>query len=61
MNKVLFVSIRGEREVFTNENLTACIDETNKLNKEHKFLSGTYVVECDNGSRMSAFQCEQLQ
>lgn len=59
MNKVLFISIAGERQVFENINLDSCIDEANRINKERGLHGGVHVVERNDGYRLSARECRE--
>ena len=59
MNKVLFISLAGERSVFEDASLDACIDEANRINKERGYHGGVHVVEQDVGYRMSAAECRE--
>lgn len=56
MNKVLHITIKGERQVFAGS-LDACISEANKLNAEYGFVVGVHVVERADGQRMTAADC----
>ncbi|WP_062390885.1 hypothetical protein [Pseudomonas abietaniphila] len=58
MNKVLRITLHGELEVFADDSLDACIREANRLNAERGFTSSVYVVECDDGHRMTAADCK---
>jgi hypothetical protein len=58
MNRVLFISTKGEREVFADADLNACIAEANRLNTERGYRAGVHVVECEDGRRMTAADCK---
>ncbi|MFJ2456402.1 hypothetical protein ACIOWK_32660 [Pseudomonas protegens] len=58
MNKVIRITLRGELQVFTNSDLNACIREANRLNTERGYTSGVYVVELEDGRRMTAADCK---
>ncbi|MDP9528534.1 hypothetical protein [Pseudomonas protegens] len=58
MNKVLRITLRGELQVFSDCNLDACIREANRLNTERGYTNGVYVVEIENGLRMTAADCK---
>ncbi|MBD1555196.1 hypothetical protein [Pseudomonas typographi] len=58
MNKVIRITLRGELEVFTNGDLTACIREANRLNTERGYRNGVCVVEMEDGQRMTAADCK---
>lgn len=57
MNKVLFISLRGELQVFANNDLSACVREANRLNTERGYTSGVHVVEHEDGYRITAAEC----
>nr|WP_312968597.1 hypothetical protein [Pseudomonas sp.] len=59
MNRVLFISIAGERQVFENVDLDTCIGEANRLNKERGLHGGVHVVERNDGYRLSARECRE--
>ncbi len=61
VNKVLFISIAGERQVFENVDLASCIDEANRLNKERGLHGGVHVVERNDGYRLSARECREAE
>ncbi|MBT9268553.1 hypothetical protein KKQ10_27115 [Pseudomonas sp. MG-9] len=58
MNKVIHITGRGELQVFADYDLNAFIREANRLNAERGFTSGVRVVECEDGSRMTAADCK---
>lgn len=58
MNKVLRITLRGELQVFTDDNLAACIREANRLNTERGYRNGVCVVELEDGQRMTAADCK---
>ncbi|RBB99692.1 hypothetical protein C3E97_020480 [Pseudomonas sp. MWU12-2115] len=58
MNKVLRITLRGELQVFVDEDLDVCIREANRLNAEHGYTNGVCVVELDDGRRMTAADCK---
>lgn len=58
MNKVLHITLRGEMQVFAEDDLGACISEANRLNAERGYTSGVHVVECKDGQRMTAADCK---
>jgi len=58
MNKVLHITLRGELQVFADDDLNACIREANRLNAERGFTSGVRVVELEDGHRMMAADCK---
>lgn len=58
MNKVLFISLRGELQVFESDDLNACILEANRLNTEHGYTGGVRVVEREDGYRITAAECK---
>lgn len=53
MNKVLRITLAGEREVFADSDLAACIREANRLNTERGYRNGVCVVELADGQRMT--------
>lgn len=57
MNKTLFITHRGERTVFEDVHLVACIREANRLNTERGYHAGVHVVEREDGARMTAAEC----
>lgn len=59
VNKVLFISIAGERQVFENVDLDSSIDEANRLNEERGLRGGVHVVERNEGYRLSALECRE--
>lgn len=58
MNKVLRITVRGEMQVFTDNDLTACIREANRLNAERGYVSSVHVVELEDGRRLTAAGCK---
>lgn len=58
MNKVFRITVRGEFQVFADEDLSACISEANRLNTERGYTNGVHVVERDDGHRMTAADCK---
>jgi len=58
MNKVIRITLRGELQVFSNSDLTACIREANKLNAERGYTNGVHVIELEDGQRMTAADCK---
>lgn len=58
LNKVIYITGRGELQVFVDERLAACISEANRLNTERGYTSGVHVVECEDGHRMTAADCK---
>lgn len=58
MNKVLRITSRGELQVFTDDDLAACIREANRLNAERGYVSSVHVVEQEDGHRMTAADCK---
>lgn len=58
MNKVLRITLAGEREVFADGDLAACIREANRLNMERGYRNGVCVVELEDGQRMTAADCK---
>jgi hypothetical protein len=58
MNKVLRITLRGELQLFTDEDLDACIREANRLNAERGYTNGVCVVELEDGQRMTAADCK---
>ena len=58
MNKVLRITLSGEREVFADEDLAACIREANRINAERGYTNGVCVVELEDGQRMTAADCK---
>lgn len=58
MNKVLRITIAGEREIFADDDLAACIPEANRLNTERGYPNGVCVVELEDGQRMTAADCK---
>ncbi|WP_095067875.1 hypothetical protein [Pseudomonas sp. Irchel 3A18] len=58
MNKVIRVTLRGELEVFSHNDLAACIREANRLNVERGYHASVHVVECTDGHRMTAADCK---
>ncbi|MEX0292504.1 hypothetical protein AAH995_04055 [Pseudomonas putida] len=59
MNKVLRITLRGELQVFTDSDLSACIREANRLNTERGYRNGVCVVELEDGQRMTAADCKE--
>jgi hypothetical protein len=58
MNKVLRITLRGEMQVFNDDDLAACVREANRLNAEHGYTNGVCVVELEDGQRMTAADCK---
>lgn len=58
MNKVLRITLRGELQVFTDNDLSACIREANRLNTERGYRNGVCVVELEDGQCMTASDCK---
>lgn len=58
MNKVLRITLAGERELFADEDLAACIREANRINAERGYTNGVCVVEMEDGQRMTAADCK---
>ncbi|MCE0850515.1 hypothetical protein LU689_11380 [Pseudomonas asiatica] len=58
MNKVLRITLAGEREVFADNDLAACIREANRINAERGYRNGVCVVELEDGQRMTAADCK---
>jgi hypothetical protein len=58
MNKVIHVTLAGERQVFADGDLNACIREANRINAERGYVSGVHVVELEDGQRMTAADCK---
>lgn len=58
MNKVIHITLRGELQVFSDDDLDACIREANRINAERGYTSGVHVVECEDGHRMTAADCK---
>ncbi|MDU8358019.1 hypothetical protein [Pseudomonas syringae group sp. J309-1] len=58
MNKVFRITVRGEFQVFAQEDLSACISEANRLNTERGYTNGVHVVEQEDGHRMTAADCK---
>lgn len=58
MNRVLFISLRGELQVLADSDLSACIREANRLNTERGYRSGVHVVEREDGYRLTAAECK---
>lgn len=58
MNKVLRITLRGEFQVFADEDLAACIREANRLNADRGYTNGVCVVEQEDGQRMTAADCK---
>ncbi|MDG9807737.1 hypothetical protein N7613_03700 [Pseudomonas juntendi] len=58
MNKVLRITVAGEREVFADADLAACIREANRLNTDRGYRNGVCVVELEDGQRMTAADCK---
>ncbi|WP_249121908.1 hypothetical protein [Pseudomonas juntendi] len=42
MNKVLRITLAGEREVFASIDLAACIREANRINAERGYTNGVW-------------------
>ncbi|MFT8234788.1 hypothetical protein ACLNBI_24980 [Pseudomonas guariconensis] len=59
MNKVIRITLRGELQVFTDSDLSACIREANRLNTERGYRNGVCVVELADGQRMTAADCKE--
>lgn len=59
MNKVLRITLAGEREVFADNDLDACIREANRINAERGYTNGVCVVELEDGQRMTAADCKE--
>lgn len=57
MNKVLRITLAGERELFADSDLAACIREANRINTERGYRNGVCVVELEDGQRMTAADC----
>ncbi|WP_207877490.1 hypothetical protein [Pseudomonas sp. 32_A] len=58
MNKVLRITLAGERELFADNDLAACIREANRINAERGYTNGVCVVEMEDGQRMTAADCK---
>ena len=58
MNKVIHITLRGEVQVFADNDLGSCIREANRLNSERGYISGVRIVECADGHRMTAADCK---
>ncbi|AJO79403.1 hypothetical protein [Pseudomonas sp. MRSN 12121] len=58
MNKVLRITLRGELQVFADDDLATCIREANQLNTERGYRNGVCVVELEDGQRMTAADCK---
>lgn len=58
MNKVLRITLAGEREVFADSDLATCIREANRINAERGYTNGVCVVELEDGQRMTAADCK---
>ncbi|WP_439864505.1 hypothetical protein [Pseudomonas antarctica] len=58
MNKVLRITLRGELQLFADEDMDTCIREANRLNAESGYTNGVCVVELENGQRMTAADCK---
>lgn len=58
MNKVLRITLGGELQLFTDEDLGACIREANRINAERGYTNGVCVVELEDGHRMTAADCK---
>ena len=58
MNKVLRITLAGEREVFADNDLAACILEANRINADRGYTNGVCVVELEDGQRMTAADCK---
>lgn len=58
LNRVLFISLYGERTVFKDVDLQACIRKANELNSARGFHAGVHVVEDTDGYRMTAADCK---
>lgn len=59
MNKVIRITLRGEMQVFSDADLSVCIREANRLNKERGYRNGVCVVELEDGQRMTAADCKE--
>lgn len=59
MSKVLRITLAGEREVFADADLEACIREANRINAERGYTNGVCVVELEDGQRMTAADCKE--
>lgn len=59
MNKVLRITLDGERDVFAGNDLAACIREANRINAERGYTNGVCVVELEDGQRMTAADCKE--
>lgn len=59
MNKTIFITLKGERAVFEDDDLDACIAEANRLNTQRGYHSGVHVVEREDGYRMTAAECRE--
>nr|WP_314563346.1 hypothetical protein [uncultured Pseudomonas sp.] len=57
MNKTIFITLKGERTVFEDADLAACISEANRLNSERGYHAGVHVVEREDGYRLTAAEC----
>ncbi|MFV3314083.1 hypothetical protein [Pseudomonas sp. NY15374] len=60
MNKVLRITLRGELQVFADNDLAACIREANRINAERSYRNGVCVVELADGQRMTAADCKAV-
>lgn len=58
MNKVIRITLRGEIQVFADDDLSACIREANQINAERGYTNGVCVVELEDGRRMTAADCK---
>lgn len=58
MNKVIRITLHGELEVFSDNDLAACIREANRLNVERGYHASVHVVKCADGHRMTAADCK---
>lgn len=58
MNKALRITLAGEREVFADNDLAACIFEANRINADRGYTNGVCVVELEDGQRMTAADCK---
>lgn len=58
MNQVLRITLRGELQVFADDDLDACIREANRLNAERGYTNGVCVVALEDGQRMTAADCK---
>lgn len=58
MNKVIRITLRGELQVFADNDLAACIREANRLNTERGYRNGVCVVELEDGQHMTAADCK---